>query len=76
MQGPLATSIGWKHEEAVKALEAKRKVKVRRGRPCAACSLKRCLPVPGCCLLPAALLLLLWRAGERCALDPSTGGRG
>lgn len=28
-QGPLATSVGWKHEEAVKALEAKRKVKVR-----------------------------------------------
>ena len=27
--GPLATSVGWKHEEAVKALEAKRKVKVR-----------------------------------------------
>jgi hypothetical protein len=28
--GPLASSIGWKHEEAVKQLEAKRKVKVRR----------------------------------------------
>jgi large subunit ribosomal protein L13Ae len=25
--GPLASSIGWKHEEAVKQLEAKRKVK-------------------------------------------------
>lgn len=30
--GPLASSIGWKHEEAVKQLEAKRKVKVRSRR--------------------------------------------
>lgn len=32
--GALASSVGWKHEAAVKELEAKRKVKVRGGSLC------------------------------------------
>lgn len=41
--GNLASSVGWKHEEAVKELEAKRKVKVRRdGRAVPAVRRRRC----------------------------------